>query len=174
MDLLGILTRTPDSASVTFKHHYRTTCDDLWTALTTPERLSRWFAPVTGDFTVGGDYHIDFEPGDDTQKVTGTITTCTAPHDLTVTWKAARDTQHTHVHCTLETAQSDTGQPGTLLTLTHSGLHHNQDSGMAAGWEVYVRHLAYEVTPADENDEGPGDWWAQWAIFQKAYAQTQS
>ena len=28
---------------------YDTTVDDLWEAITTPERLARWFLPVEGD-----------------------------------------------------------------------------------------------------------------------------
>ena len=28
---------------------YDTTVDDLWDAITTPERLARWFMPVEGD-----------------------------------------------------------------------------------------------------------------------------
>lgn len=32
--------------------------DDLWEALTSPERLPRWFLPVSGDLREGGSYQV--------------------------------------------------------------------------------------------------------------------
>jgi uncharacterized protein YndB with AHSA1/START domain len=40
---VAVLTRT-----------YPTTVEDLWDACTDPERLARWYVPVSGDFRVGG------------------------------------------------------------------------------------------------------------------------
>lgn len=169
MDLFGTLTRTPATGTVTLRHHYRTTPEDLWAALTTPERLARWFAPVAGDLHLGGNYHIDFEPGDDAQQVHGVITACDAPHELTVTWKAKTEENSSEVHCTLTPGDSDSGHSGTHLTLTHSGIHHKNDVGMAAGWDVYIRHLKWAVEPTTDSDPQPGDWWEQWSTLEKEY-----
>lgn len=38
---------------------YDTTVEDLWDALTTPERLARWFLPVEGDLEPGGRYRLE-------------------------------------------------------------------------------------------------------------------
>ncbi|MGA6219863.1 hypothetical protein ACPESV_05930 [Streptomyces umbrinus] len=35
---------------VTLSQTYDTTVEDLWDACTNPERIPRWFLPVTGDF----------------------------------------------------------------------------------------------------------------------------
>ena len=53
-DLLGALRADGSRAAVRFERTYATTCEDLWSAVTEPERLARWFAPVSGDLAVGG------------------------------------------------------------------------------------------------------------------------
>lgn len=47
-----------------FVRRYPTTRADLWEAVTTPDRLARWFAPVEGDLTPGGSFTIRFDDGD--------------------------------------------------------------------------------------------------------------
>jgi uncharacterized protein YndB with AHSA1/START domain len=59
---------------------YDTTIEDLWEAITTPERLARWFLPVEGDLKLGGRYQLKGNAG-------GTITRCERPKALDVTWE---------------------------------------------------------------------------------------
>jgi uncharacterized protein YndB with AHSA1/START domain len=56
---------------------YATTIDDLWDACTNPERLKRWYVPVTGDFRVGGTI-------EQANMGSGTILECNAPSLLRV------------------------------------------------------------------------------------------
>jgi uncharacterized protein YndB with AHSA1/START domain len=42
-----ILTRTYDAA-----------VDDVWDACTNPERIARWFLPLSGELRVGGRYQL--------------------------------------------------------------------------------------------------------------------
>ena len=32
--------------------------DDVWDAVTSPDRIARWFLPVTGDLKLGGRYQL--------------------------------------------------------------------------------------------------------------------
>ena len=41
---------------VTLSRVYDTTAEDLWDTCTNPERIPRWFLPVSGDLHVGGRY----------------------------------------------------------------------------------------------------------------------
>jgi uncharacterized protein YndB with AHSA1/START domain len=59
---------------------YDTTVEDLWDALTSAERLPRWFLPVTGDLRLGGRYQLKGNAG-------GEITACEPPRHLAVTWE---------------------------------------------------------------------------------------
>lgn len=40
-----------------FRRTYDAPVDDVWEACTSPERLRRWYVPVTGDLRVGGTFH---------------------------------------------------------------------------------------------------------------------
>jgi uncharacterized protein YndB with AHSA1/START domain len=53
---------------------------DVWDALTDPERIPRWFAPVEGDFRQGGRYQIQGNAG-------GEIRRCEPPRLLDLTWE---------------------------------------------------------------------------------------
>lgn len=59
---------------------YDTTADDLWDALTNPERIPRWFLPISGDLRLGGRYQFQGNAG-------GTITACEPPQRVSVTWE---------------------------------------------------------------------------------------
>ena len=59
---------------------YDTDPADLWDALTNPERIPRWFSPVTGELKLGGRYQIQGNAG-------GTIQRCDAPRALDITWE---------------------------------------------------------------------------------------
>jgi len=52
---------------------------DVWDALTTPERISRWFLPISGDLRLGGHYQFEGNAG-------GEILECDRPNRLKVTW----------------------------------------------------------------------------------------
>ena len=53
---------------------------DLWDAVTNPERLPRWFLPVSGDLKPGGRYQLQGHAG-------GKITRCDPPEAFDVTWE---------------------------------------------------------------------------------------
>jgi uncharacterized protein YndB with AHSA1/START domain len=59
---------------------YDTDAADLWDALTSKERIKRWFAPVSGDFRLGGKYQVEGNAG-------GTITECERDKKIAVTWE---------------------------------------------------------------------------------------
>jgi uncharacterized protein YndB with AHSA1/START domain len=86
---------------------YATTPEDLWDAATTPERLARWFAPVTGDLREGGSYAVE-------GNASGTIERCDPPRAFRVSWEFAGAVSHV----TVEVAPDG---DGARLTLTHEG-----------------------------------------------------
>ncbi len=64
---------------------YDTTVEDLWDACTNPERLPRWFLPVSGDLKLGGTYAFE-------GNASGTIEHCEPPHAVNVTWEFGGNT----------------------------------------------------------------------------------
>lgn len=59
---------------------YDTSVEDLWDAITTPQRIARWFAPVDGELKLGGRYQIK-------GNASGTITRCEPPNAFDLTWE---------------------------------------------------------------------------------------
>src|ERR1700733_12551317 len=85
---------------------YDTTREDLWDAITNPERLPRWFASVEGDLSLGGRYQVKGNAG-------GSITRCEPPSRLLLTWEFGAEVSWVHVSLT------DEPSGGTRLTLEH-------------------------------------------------------
>ncbi len=65
---------------VTLERTYATTDADLWDAVTNPERLPRWFAPVRGELARGGRFEIE-------GNASGTVTECDPPRAFSLTWE---------------------------------------------------------------------------------------
>jgi uncharacterized protein YndB with AHSA1/START domain len=62
--VLGLVTRSvrnfekhgKAASAVTLTRLYETSVDDLWDAVTSEQRIPRWFLPVEGDLRLGGKY----------------------------------------------------------------------------------------------------------------------
>ena len=65
--------------AVTARRRYDAGVADVWDALTDPERLRRWFAPVKGDLRVGGAFQVEGNAGGEVQE-------CDPPRTFAVTW----------------------------------------------------------------------------------------
>jgi uncharacterized protein YndB with AHSA1/START domain len=68
-----------DAYTMELTRRYDADLDDVWDALTDPERLARWMKPVTGDLRPGGSFALD--GGEH-----GEILRCEPPHLLRVSW----------------------------------------------------------------------------------------
>ncbi|NUL49063.1 polyketide cyclase [Cellulosimicrobium funkei] len=68
----------------TLEQTYPADLEDVWEAVTTADRIARWFLPVSGDLSLGGQYQLDGNAG-------GTVQECTPPADGTaryrITWE---------------------------------------------------------------------------------------
>lgn len=58
---------------------YEAAIEDVWNAITTPDRIDRFFLPLSGDLREGGTYAFEGQAG-------GRILTCEAPRLLRVEW----------------------------------------------------------------------------------------
>jgi uncharacterized protein YndB with AHSA1/START domain len=85
---------------LTLSRRYPTTADDLWQALTDPERIPRWFLPVTGDTGVGGRFQV-------VGNACGEVLACDPPRSFQITWEY--DAHISWVTVTLTPAGDATG-----------------------------------------------------------------
>jgi uncharacterized protein YndB with AHSA1/START domain len=83
VDVNGVERRigTRDEArTLTISRVYDTGIEDLWDACTNPERIPRWFLPVSGDLELGGRYALE-------GNASGTIERCEPPRSFFATWE---------------------------------------------------------------------------------------
>ena len=119
---------------------YDTTVEDLWEAVTTPERLARWFLPLEGQLELGGRYQLVGNAG-------GTITRCDPPEAFDVTWEFGGGTSWVQVRLTPAGRRA-------RLTLEHIaprdgiGEEHLAKFGPGAvgvGWDLALHGLALHL-----------------------------
>ncbi|MCW2968629.1 MAG: hypothetical protein JWM71_2401 [Solirubrobacteraceae bacterium] len=89
-----------------FRRHYDASVEEVWDACTDPERLRRWYVPVTGDLRLGGTFQ-------QAMMGSGVITRCEPPHRLTLSLGSRGADE-----IDLRLAGAEDG--GTLLELEHA------------------------------------------------------
>ena len=68
-----------EEVSVQIRRTYDAAIADVWSALTDPDRMKRWFLPISGDLRAGGNFQLEGNAG-------GDIIACEPPHLLKVTF----------------------------------------------------------------------------------------
>lgn len=68
-----------ETVTVRIQREYDAEVADVWDAVTDPDRVKRWFLPLTGDLREGGTFQLEGNAG-------GDILTCQAPTLLRVTF----------------------------------------------------------------------------------------
>jgi uncharacterized protein YndB with AHSA1/START domain len=124
---------------------YDTGIDDLWQAVTDPDRLARWIARVSGDLRPGGVIQAVFTS---TYAGPGRIEVCEPPGHLLVTMDPGTDDE-TRIEAWL-TAEGDR----TRLVVEERGLPRDKLHFHGAGWQTHLEDLARSLTTA----AGPGAW----------------
>jgi uncharacterized protein YndB with AHSA1/START domain len=131
---------------VTISRLYGTDLDDLWDACTNPERIPRWFLPVSGDLRLGGRYQLEGNAG-------GVVERCDPPKGFAATWEFGGQVSWIDLRL-------DPEPDGTRFTLEHIAPvdDHWERFGPGAvgiGWELGLLGLAGHVggaavpTPAE-------------------------
>ena len=128
--------------AVTLARSYATTVEDLWDAVTSAERIARWFVPVSGDLVLGGRYQLQGNAG-------GTITHCERPSFVGLTWEFGGDVSWVAARL----AQDGAGR--ARLALTHTALlsDHWAEFGPGAvgvGWEMGLLGMELHLTRPNE------------------------
>ena len=138
--LLGALGEDDGRGVVRIEDRYDTDIDDLWTALTDPDRLARWYGRVEGDLRLGGRFTTRIDPVD--IDATGQIEACEPPQCLLVRTRetdesAARGQGPAPFDQTVEaTLRADGDQ--TNLVLEIRGLPLDKVAAYGAGWQIHA------------------------------------
>src|SRR6188508_993105 len=125
--ILGSLETAEGQGIVRMEDRFDAGIDDVWSALTDPSRLARWYGEVEGDLRLGGEYRARlFASGWDG---TGRVEACEPPHRLLVRMKDADEPDEQVVEATLSSDADQTivvweerGMPLDLLSAYGAGV----------------------------------------------------
>ena len=80
--VVGTMRSLNGTGAVRMEDRYDTDIDDLWSALTEPQRLARWIGDVEGDLRLGGEFQARFTSS---WEGPGRVDVCEPPRRLLVT-----------------------------------------------------------------------------------------
>ena len=125
-----------------------TDIDDLWSALTDPSRLARWYGEVQGDLRVGCEFDVRVT---DAWEGTGRVDACEPPQRLLVTMRDA-DPQPGQPDETVIEAQltADGGQ--TVLVVEELGLPLPLLAAYGAGVQIHFENIAALIAGRELRD----------------------
>jgi uncharacterized protein YndB with AHSA1/START domain len=131
--------------TATLTRTYAAAVADVWDACTNPERIARWFLPVSGDLRAGGHYSLE-------GNASGTIERCEPPSAVDATWEAGGHTSRVE----LRIAPEPDGR--ARLTLAHIG--HADDlwdqfgpGAVGVGWDGAVLGLTLHLSDPESRPD---------------------
>lgn len=152
--LLGRLGSANGKGVVRIEERYDTDIGDLWSAITDPARLARWYGEVTGDLRPGGMFR-EYIPADDIE-ITGRVEACEPPRRLRVT---SRETDESYrrgqgvppFDATLEANLTADGDQ-TILVLEVRGMPLDKIAFYGTGWQIHAENLAGYIAGRERGD----------------------
>jgi uncharacterized protein YndB with AHSA1/START domain len=157
----GVVTTEDDGRQrLEFRRSWPDPIDDVWAALTEPDRLARWIGRYDGNRGVGGTgtFVMTQEEGDQSGQGM-TIVECDPPRRLVVEWEPS---EYGHWRVELD-LWADDGR--TVLRFVQHFPADADVTDMALGWHWYLDKLGAEI----DGGTAPTDWDAFVAEVGPAY-----
>ncbi|HEX2293146.1 MAG TPA: SRPBCC family protein [Gaiellaceae bacterium] len=132
----GKLRSEGDRAGVRFERRYEASPEEVWSALTEPERLTRWLANVAEvDLRVGGRFVLVWNEGDENHRDDGRIRALEPGRLLELDWTYPGEPD------SVARFELRPDGDGTILVLDHRGLPPAAIAGYGAGWHSHLDSL---------------------------------
>jgi uncharacterized protein YndB with AHSA1/START domain len=157
MKTIGTMRAVDDTrGAVRVEDVYDTNLEDLWEACTTPERLARWMAEVTGDLREGGVVQASL-----TSSWSGPvlIQECEAPRHLLVVLEPGTEDE-----TFIEAWLSEEGDKSRLV-VEERGLPLDKIHFHGAGWQAHLEDLGRSLRGK------PSVWKTRWDELTPVYEQ---
>ena len=136
--VLGSLHSVDGEGVVRMEDRLDTGIDDLWGALTDPERLTHWYGEVEGELSQGGEFRVRITLAGER---TGKVEACEPPQRLLLTMRDP-DPQPGQPEQTVIEARLIAEGAQTRLVWEVRGLPVNLLPAYGAGIQIHVEHLA--------------------------------
>jgi uncharacterized protein YndB with AHSA1/START domain len=152
--ILGSLRSAEGMGVVRIEDRYDTDIDDLWAALTDPDRLARWYGQVEGRLRPGGEFRLYLESDD--WDGTGRVEACEPPRRLLVTtretdesWRKGRGVPPFDEP--IEATLSADGDQA-ILVIEVRGMPLDKIAFYGAGWQIHAENLAAYLAGRERGD----------------------
>lgn len=153
--VVGSIGAENGKGTVRMEDLYDTSVKDVWSAVTEPDRLSRWIVEVTGDLRPGRQFHARFTSGSEGP---GRVDECVPHSRVLVTMNPGGDDE-TVIEATL------TEEGGrTRLVIEERGLPLEEVAGYGAGWQAHMEDLTSYLAGHEA-----GNWHDRWTELTPRY-----
>jgi uncharacterized protein YndB with AHSA1/START domain len=143
--LLGTLRAVDGKGVVRMEDRYDTDIDDLWSAITDPSRLARWYGEAEGDLRLGGVFRLRvFASGWEGSR---RVEACEPPRHLVLVGKEQGEPDE----LVTEVALTSDGDQ-TILVVEERGMPLEYLAGYGAGVQIHVEDLAAYLGGRDRCD----------------------
>jgi uncharacterized protein YndB with AHSA1/START domain len=164
--ILGSLRPADGVGVVRIEDRYDTDIDDLWSAITDPDRLARWHGQVEGDLRPGGEFRL-YIAADDIDS-TGRVEECEPPRRLVVTTRETDESYQRGQGLPPFDAVKEITLPAdgdqTILVIEVKGMPLDKIAFFGAGWQIHAENLAAYIAGRE-----PGDTEARWSELVPPY-----
>jgi uncharacterized protein YndB with AHSA1/START domain len=142
-----------EARTVLLRRTYDAEIADVWDAVTSAERIARWFMPVSGELKVGGRYQLEGNAG-------GEILECVEPERLRVSWLYGPDPGFSEVELRLTPEEGER----TVLELEHVAVVPDDfwdqfgPGAVGVGWDLGLYGLALHLAGGGLSKEEAATW----------------
>ena len=140
--LLGSLHSVDGEGVVRMEDRFDTGIDDLWGALTEPDRLVRWYGEVEGELAEGGEFRVHITLGGPR---TGRVEACEPPRHLLLAMRDPEAQPGQPERTVIEARLTAEGAQTRLVWETR-GIPVDLLPAYGAGIQIHVEHLADYVS----------------------------
>jgi uncharacterized protein YndB with AHSA1/START domain len=132
LDRLGTFKRQGDRFELRFERHYPHPIEEVWSALTDPQRLEDWMGTADIEPRVGGRFDLML---DDSQPSTGRIIVWEPPSVLEFSWSNASARE------AVARYELTRDGDGTRMLFVHKGIPSASRALMLPGWHLLFLRL---------------------------------
>jgi uncharacterized protein YndB with AHSA1/START domain len=136
-----------EARTVTIVRMYAAPIGEVWDACTNPERIPRWFMPVSGELRLGGRYQLEGNAG-------GTIERCDPPRGFAATWEYGGEVSWIELHLSRE------ADGRTRFQLEHIAIVDDErwlqfgPGAVGIGWDLGLMGLSIHLESGKTVDPG--------------------
>lgn len=161
--IVGTLHTADGKGVVRMEDRFDTDIDDLWSALTDPQRLAHWYGDLEGDLRLGGEYRFRLHASG--SQGTGRVEACESPQRLQLMIKDADEPDKGVIEVTLA---ADGDQ--TILVWEERGMPLDLLAAYGAGVQIHVEDLADHIAGHDRRDDVKARWDELFPAYQELAA----